>query len=599
LTPHSDPGRRHAARRRIWLKAGAEKKWLPLLAGLTYAVLGWRQRWTADDGFITLRVVRQVLAGHGPVYNSGERVESATSAAWAYVLAVAHAVTRIPLPQLAMILGLLLGALGIMAAVRGSLRIQDTRLQETGRVGTARALPATVLVPLALPPFWEFATAGLEGGLVLAWLGGSWLFLVSVGLDEKPRTRRLALCAAVIGAGPLVRPELLLVSAVFVVTLLVLPAGRPARSGSRASGLRAKGLLLLSALALPLLYELFRMSYYATLTPTPALAKESARPWWEQGYAYARDFIDPYWLWVPALMVILLVAALGWRLDRRHRALMAAPLVAGLLVWLYVMRVGGDFMHARLLLPAVFLLCLPAAVVVTPLKSVTSAGVAVVVVWAVIVAGFLRTHNEYWRKGIVDERRVYVNITGHRHPLTVADYLDSPTGRRFLELRDAQRSGRYSVAALGFDRVDLLPRKPQDPPGVIAVSTIGVPGQVADLDVRVFDELGLAQPIVARLERGPHGRPGHEKLIPIPWLYALTTSPGTRVPAVVAPDELQAARHALTCGPLRRLTSDVSRPWSLGSAWHNVRDSVANTRLRIPRDPQVAERRFCGAGARP
>ena len=42
----------------------------------------WQRRWIADDGLIVLRTVRNLLAGTGPVFNQGERVEANTSTAW-------------------------------------------------------------------------------------------------------------------------------------------------------------------------------------------------------------------------------------------------------------------------------------------------------------------------------------------------------------------------------------------------------------------------------------------------------------------------------------------------------------------------------------
>ena len=36
----------------------------------------------SDDGLIVLRTVRNLLAGNGPVFNAGERVEANTSTAW-------------------------------------------------------------------------------------------------------------------------------------------------------------------------------------------------------------------------------------------------------------------------------------------------------------------------------------------------------------------------------------------------------------------------------------------------------------------------------------------------------------------------------------
>ena len=42
-----------------------------VLAPVVFLVyMGWQRRWTADDGFINLRIVRQILAGNGPVFNA-------------------------------------------------------------------------------------------------------------------------------------------------------------------------------------------------------------------------------------------------------------------------------------------------------------------------------------------------------------------------------------------------------------------------------------------------------------------------------------------------------------------------------------------------
>ena len=46
----------------------------------------WQRRWIADDGLIVLRTVRNLLAGNGPVFNQGERVEANTSTLWTYLM---------------------------------------------------------------------------------------------------------------------------------------------------------------------------------------------------------------------------------------------------------------------------------------------------------------------------------------------------------------------------------------------------------------------------------------------------------------------------------------------------------------------------------
>ena len=53
------------------------------------ALFGWgacERRWIADDGLIVLRTVRNLLAGNGPVFNMGERVEANTSTIWTYLI---------------------------------------------------------------------------------------------------------------------------------------------------------------------------------------------------------------------------------------------------------------------------------------------------------------------------------------------------------------------------------------------------------------------------------------------------------------------------------------------------------------------------------
>ncbi|MCB1040193.1 MAG: hypothetical protein KDA94_11820, partial [Acidimicrobiales bacterium] len=52
---------------------------LAVLVG--FATMAWAHRWLHEDGLINLRVIQNLLAGRGPVYNAGERVEAFTSPA--------------------------------------------------------------------------------------------------------------------------------------------------------------------------------------------------------------------------------------------------------------------------------------------------------------------------------------------------------------------------------------------------------------------------------------------------------------------------------------------------------------------------------------
>ena len=56
-----------------------------VVAGIFAFWGGWTRRWMSDDGLIVLRTVRNLLAGNGPVFNAGERVEANTSTLWQYL----------------------------------------------------------------------------------------------------------------------------------------------------------------------------------------------------------------------------------------------------------------------------------------------------------------------------------------------------------------------------------------------------------------------------------------------------------------------------------------------------------------------------------
>src|ERR1700690_3611070 len=61
------------------------------LPAFMIAVGGWSHRWMDEDAFINFRIVDQIFAGHGPVFNAGERVEAATSPLWLFILVVGRA----------------------------------------------------------------------------------------------------------------------------------------------------------------------------------------------------------------------------------------------------------------------------------------------------------------------------------------------------------------------------------------------------------------------------------------------------------------------------------------------------------------------------
>src|SRR5207244_12293235 len=87
---------------RRWRSCRRPAQWILLSAPVVAFVgAGWAHRWITDDGFIYLRVVQQIRAGNGPVFNDGQRVEAFTGPVWLAVPTIADAVMPIRLEWIA------------------------------------------------------------------------------------------------------------------------------------------------------------------------------------------------------------------------------------------------------------------------------------------------------------------------------------------------------------------------------------------------------------------------------------------------------------------------------------------------------------------
>lgn len=238
------------------------------VVGLLFGWGAWQRRWIADDGLIVLRTTRNMLAGNGPVFNAGERVEANTSTVWSYLMWLGGWVAGpARLEYVALTLALVFSVLGMVMVMLGTARLYAPGLR--GRA--AVLLPAGALVYIAVPPARDFATSGLENGLVLAYLGLLWWMLVY--WSQAPRAQRDrpgtapsfdAALALVAGLSVLVRPELALIGGGALVMMLIV-----------APDWRRRLLIVVVGGLLPVAYQIFRMGYYGLLVPGTALAKLS------------------------------------------------------------------------------------------------------------------------------------------------------------------------------------------------------------------------------------------------------------------------------------------------------------------------------------
>jgi arabinofuranosyltransferase len=389
-------------------------------------------------------------------------------------------------------------------------------------------------------------------------------------------------------------------------------------------------------------YQIFRMGYYGLLFPGTALAKDASGSKWPQGFVYLANFNAPYLLWAPAILLIglalvVLVARGGSqslrqaatpgygrlrRIVQSPAAVVAFMLISGLLQALYWIRQGGDFMHGRVLLTPMFCLLAPIAVIPLVLPDgarmargagylfVAATGVLWLAIagwalWAANSPGMGSDATRVTYSGIVDERRFYSQATGHAHPLTAADYLDYPRMRAVLVALNNTPDGALLLPSGNYDQWDVVPAVPPPPdkpykngetgPHTVFFTNLGMLGMNVGLDVRVIDQIGLANPLAAHTARLTDGRIGHDKNLFPDW--AVAEGPFLKIPpfipAYLDRDWIAQAQAALECPETDAMLNSVRGPMTPRRFLSNLVHAVQFTEYRIDRVPRYELQR-CG-----
>jgi arabinofuranosyltransferase len=574
-----------------------------------FAYGAWERRWIADDGLIVLRTVRNLMAGNGPVFNIGERVETNTSAAWTFIVYFFSVITQARLEYVVLALALALSVCAVVFAMLGTARLR-------GGASKSVLLPAGVLVYIALPPARDFATSGLETCLTIFWLGSVWLLLTRWATTEKATLPGTSGLVFVLGLSWLVRPEMAMVAALMLMVVILAPA-----PSDRLRPWLQRLLLVAVAGALPVGYQVWRMGYYGLPAPNTAVSKGATGSNWDQGLTYFWNTVGPYWLWLPAAVLLVAALALGWRprgragfaMPRRGRpglrqrlrsprSVVTLMLVSGVFLIVYVVKIGGDFMHGRFMLPPLFCLLLPVSVVPLKLNGRVRDWVvplfawSALVAWAVVVADSSVQTDKITRIGIVDERAFYVAGSGHPHPILAEDYLDYQGGwmRAMIKTIAQTRNGGLLLPSPYFTYWDVvpppLPLPPSGPTHTVYFLNLGMTSMNVPLNVRVLDQEGLAYPLAAHSDRLTDGRIGHDKSLPPDWVVADTNEVGRHpwLPFYLNEDWVAEARVALTCPDTRALLDSYRGPITWARWKQNLIHSMTLFDYRFDRVPQYA-----------
>lgn len=282
----------------------------------------WHYWFLGDDGFIAFRFSKNLVDGHGLVFNVGERVEGYTQPTW--VLLVAAGMWLGIGPELfAPAAGIAFGA-GVLALLV--------------YLGRARGLGFwTWVAPLALALNRSF-TAWCTGGL------GTQLFAFLVLASciafarETERGAPRALGSGLLFAlATLSRPE---GGMFFAVAGLFLAGDVLVR---RRTAWRHLFVWPLPVVILVGAHFLWRHDYYGYWLPNTFYAKVSGW-WWEQARHYIRLFIEDHALY---LALPLLAGLAAMKMARVHTLFLAA---CGMNL-LYIVYIGGDRFEWRFWTP--------------------------------------------------------------------------------------------------------------------------------------------------------------------------------------------------------------------------------------------------------
>ncbi len=372
--------------RRLVIYALAFLPWLALLAWLVS--LSW---WLADDAFISFRYARNLLEGHGLVFNPGERVEGYTNFLWVLELAALWGLFGLRPEYAAPWLSVV-----CTAATLALLLYWVARMPGLQRRGLTAWLALGLVASSATFAVWTSA-GGLETRQFTMFIVAA---VVILAVHRASCWGLLAASFSLAGAA-LTRPEGLLIAAIcfgwFVGQQRLIDL-RPVSNqpGSTVAGIvwrLVKGLnwreiayLVVPFTVLIAGHFLFRYAYYGEWLPNTYYAK-FVRPWWEAGVRYyAAAALET------GLYLLLPLAIAGaWRHWRRKGdSLYLLPLLLIVLHALYVMRVGGDYFEWR---PLDFywpLLAAPAAVGIIYLGEKLAAG----------LRRLGSAHPDRWRPGV-------------------------------------------------------------------------------------------------------------------------------------------------------------------------------------------------------
>jgi arabinofuranosyltransferase len=301
-----------------------EKIILFLIIGI-FVVHALSLNFTQDDAYISYRYVRNLINGHGLVFNPGERVEGYTNFLWIIILSI-FARLGVDMIMVSKILGVASGAMALFL-------IYQISLDFFGKKEWFFRLFAPLLLA-SNSAFAYWSISGLETAF----------FVMTVLLSVYFYFTKQRLMIISSALSTLIRPEGVLVFAILILHKFFFSA--KGESIGKKDNLKNCLSYIAGFIVLLLPFLIFKIFYYGNLLPNPFYAKTGfSLEYLKAGGAYFWLFLKHYGLW-GALYLIPIVFYKDLEVKGKLAFLMT------FIYTLYVVIIGGDVLKAhRFFLP--------------------------------------------------------------------------------------------------------------------------------------------------------------------------------------------------------------------------------------------------------
>src|SRR6218665_1508328 len=310
-------------------------------------IYSYKLRWLGDDIFIAFRYVQNIVEGNGFVYNKGEHVEGYTHFLWLVMISFLAWLKFSPLVTTIV--------MGIMSST-GTLILVSMIGYKISKRQHAFIIPF-ITIALALNYDYNvWATSGLETSFYTFLLTGSFYTFFFSGLTER---KKLLLTGLLLTFAMMTRPDALMMS--FLASFFLFAW----QLWNRVPLTKIIITLLQLNAALILIYIpyfIWRYNYFGFIFPNTYYDKLGSETLFSKGFYYIWLYFKPHFL---SFLIIVLPPFILFPLlkgkvleniktfisDKWNAAFIVSILMVYAYLLFFVAKVGGDFMHARFIIP--------------------------------------------------------------------------------------------------------------------------------------------------------------------------------------------------------------------------------------------------------